>query len=150
MPTLEELLPLMFTAHPWHGIDPGKPERITAYVEISPEDPVKWELDKPSGLLKVDRVQRTSSLPPCLYGFIPRSYCAEKVAARTKGKANAGDGDPMDICVLGEAQIPKGDFLLAARPIGGLRVIDNRTPDGKIVAGLGTDLLFRAKKEIEE
>ncbi|HZH02316.1 MAG TPA: hypothetical protein VEY30_00950, partial [Myxococcaceae bacterium] len=61
---LEELISLMFQAHPWHGVLPGEkaPERVTAYVEIVPTDTVKYELDKATGHLKIDRPQRYSSI----------------------------------------------------------------------------------------
>ena len=69
---LERLLGLMFQAHPWHGIPPGgeAPAVVNVYVEIVPTDAVKYELDKASGHLTIDRPQRFSSFPPTLYGFI--------------------------------------------------------------------------------
>src|SRR5688572_28357254 len=68
---LQHLLAQVFQAHPWHGVSPSETEGfVNAYVEIVPTEPVKYELDKPTGLLRLDRPQRFSSLPPNLYGFI--------------------------------------------------------------------------------
>jgi hypothetical protein len=66
--------PLEYRPHPWHGVDPGKrfPEIVRAYIEIVPTDGVKYEIDKHSGYLMVDRPQRFSSFCPTLYGFVPR------------------------------------------------------------------------------
>ena len=75
--------PLAFRPHPWHGIEPGPrcPEIVTAYIEIVPTDGVKYEIDKHSGYLKIDRPQRFSTVCPTLYGFVPRTFCGEAVAA---------------------------------------------------------------------
>src|SRR2546421_599367 len=105
---LERLLALMFQAHPWHGITAGEgaPEVVNAYIEIVPTDAVKYELDKASGHLRLDRPQRFSSFPPTLYGFIPQTFCGDRVAELSRefigvgGQEIRGDGDPMDICVL--------------------------------------------------
>jgi inorganic pyrophosphatase len=61
--------------HPWHGLEPGPdaPSSVIAYIEITPFDFVKYEVDKKTGYLRVDRPHRTSSLPPTLYGFVPRT-----------------------------------------------------------------------------
>ena len=69
-------------AHPWHGIKPGDnaPTIVTAFIEIVPSDTVKYEIDKESGYLKIDRPQKFSNMIPTLYGFIPQTYCAEKIA----------------------------------------------------------------------
>ena len=77
------MLDLLFKSHPWHGVPIGEaaPERVTVYVEMVPTDTVKYELDKDTGLLKVDRPQKYSNVPPSLYGFVPRTLCAESVAA---------------------------------------------------------------------
>src|SRR5689334_7739553 len=78
-----ELLGLLFKAHPWHGVatGPDAPGVVTAYVELVPTDTVKYEIDKASGILKVDRPQQFSNVCPTLYGFIPRTFCGERVAA---------------------------------------------------------------------
>src|SRR5690349_17451340 len=83
---------------PGHGIEPGPkaPEVVTAYVEITPFDTVKYEVDKTNGYLRVDRPQRGTSSPPTLYGFVPRTYCAARVAAMGDPVAQRGDGDPLD------------------------------------------------------
>src|SRR5215210_8991 len=72
----------LFQAHPWHGVTPGPkmPELVNAYIEIVPTDAVKYELDKLSGHLRVDRPQRFSSMSPTLYGFIPQTFCGREVA----------------------------------------------------------------------
>ena len=67
-------------AHPWHGIDPGNPEEIRAFIEIVPTDTVKYEVDKITGYLSLDRPQKFSNIVPSLYGFIPRTDCGERRA----------------------------------------------------------------------
>lgn len=154
---LERLLALMFQAHPWHGITPGDdaPSVVNAYVEIVPTDAVKYELDKASGHLKVDRPQRFSSFPPTLYGFIPQTFCGDLVAELCRPKASdarciRGDGDPMDICVLTERPASHADFLVRARAIGGLRMIDGDEADDKIIAVLENDVTYGHIKDIGE
>jgi inorganic pyrophosphatase len=147
---LTELASMLFQAHPWHGVSPGDdaPTAVTAFIEIVPTDTVKYELDKRSGHLRLDRPQRYSSLPPTLYGFIPQTYCGDEIAAfctlRTGGttKVERGDGDPIDICVLTEKDFGHGDFLIRAKPIGGLRMIDGGEADDKIVAVLEGDVAY--------
>ena len=145
---LHDLFKLLFQAHPWHGVSPGEdaPRILNAYIEIVPTDPVKYELDKDSGHLRVDRPQRFSSLCPTLYGFIPQTFCgaevAELCAQRTGSVGIQGDGDPMDICVLTEKAFAHGGFLLRAKPIGGLRMIDGEQADDKIVAVLESDIVY--------
>jgi inorganic pyrophosphatase len=126
--------------HPWHGIEPGKkvPTYVTAYIEITPFDGIKYEIDKTSGYLKVDRPQATSSLPPCLYGFIPQTYCGDLVA-KLSPNTTGGDGDPLDICVLSERPITKSDVLVPSRVIGGFRMVDKGEADDKIIAVLEND-----------
>lgn len=147
---LGRLLGLMFQAHPWHGIPPltDAPGVVNAYVEIVPTDAVKYELDKASGHLRVDRPQRFSSFPPTLYGFIPQTFCGERVAqlCRRAGVEGAaairGDGDPMDICVLTERPAAHANFLVRARPVGGLRMIDGDEADDKIIAVMENDVAY--------
>ena len=103
--------------HPWHGLEAGRelPLWVNAYIEITPFDLIKYEVDKASGYLRVDRPQRTSSQPPSLYGFVPRTYCGAKVGALCPG-AERGDGDPLDICVLSRAADPaRRDHRAGAR-----------------------------------
>ena len=92
--------------HPWHGLSPGPnpPTELHAFIEITPFDLVKYEVDKASGYLRVDPSQKTSSLPPALYGFIPQTNAADRVAALMSGVQD-GDHDPLDICVLSERPI---------------------------------------------
>ena len=138
--------------HPWHGLaaGPDAPRVITAYVEITPSDPVKYELDKVTGYTRVDRPQRSSSHPPTIYGFIPRTYCSSRVAALSGPEAEKGDGDPLDVCVISERQIDRGDITLAARVVGGLQMIDDGEADDKIVAILQGDLFWGHVKELSD
>jgi inorganic pyrophosphatase len=146
---LENLLSLMFQAHPWHGIPPGKdaPGIVNAYVEIVPTDAVKYELDKVSGHLRIDRPQRFSSFPPTLYGFIPQTFCGDRVAELCREYLGGerqihGDGDPMDICVLTERPAAHANFLVRAKPVGGLRMVDGNEADDKIIAVLENDVAY--------
>ncbi|MGW8368238.1 MAG: inorganic pyrophosphatase [Gammaproteobacteria bacterium] len=126
--------------HPWHGLSPGDeaPGIVQAYIEITPFDTVKYEIDKITGYLRIDRPQATSSRPPMLYGFIPRTFCAQRVAAlNPEGKR--GDGDPLDICVICERPVSHADIVLDAKVIGGLPMIDNDEADDKIIAVLKND-----------
>ncbi len=146
--TLERLLAMRFAAHPWHGvpIGDGAPEEVMVYVEIVPTDSVKYELDKATGHLRIDRPQRYSSFSPTLYGFLPQTYCGESVGARCAERTGRGqvdgDGDPMDVCVLSERDVSHSGVLLRARPIGGLRMIDGNQADDKLIAVLDGDNTF--------
>lgn len=127
---------------------------VNAYIEIVPTDVVKYELDKESGHLKIDRPQRFSSLCPAPYGFIPQTFCGDEVgllcAARAGRDRIKGDGDPMDICVLTEKSLAHGNFLMTARPIGGLLMIDGNEADDKIIAVLESDLAYGHFKDISD
>ena len=129
--------------HPWHGLEigPNPPEVVHVFVEMTPFDTVKYEVDKVTGFLRVDRPQRTSSIPPNLYGFIPRTYCGDHVAKLMKG-VKKGDGDPLDICVISERAIAKSEVILNARVIGGIPMIDNGEADDKIIAVLDKDNIW--------
>ena len=129
--------------HPWHGLEPGRelPLYVNAYIEITPFDLIKYEVDKASGYLKVDRPQRTSSQPPSLYGFVPRTYCGANIAALCPG-AERGDGDPLDICVLSERPITRSEIIVPARVVGGLQLLDRGEADDKIIAVLEGDFLW--------
>jgi inorganic pyrophosphatase len=135
--------------HPWHGLEVGQspPERVNAYIEITPFDLMKYEVDKATGYLRVDRPQRTSSQPPTLYGFIPRTYCGRRVAELST-KAERGDGDPLDICVVSERPINRAEVILDARVVGGLHMIDGGEADDKIVAVLANDRFWSDVKDI--
>jgi inorganic pyrophosphatase len=109
-------------SHPWHDL-PNNPEHAAEYFNVVIEIPrgskVKYELDKPTGLLRVDRILYSSVIYPANYGFIPRSYC--------------GDGDPLDVLVLGnEPVVPLS--IMQARAIGFLRMLDEGQEDDKVIA----------------
>jgi inorganic pyrophosphatase len=139
--------------HPWHGLRahaPDSPEDVvTCYIEITTADTVKYELDKDTGFLMVDRPQRTTSSPPALYGFIPRTYCAEEVAKRCPD-VDIADGDPLDICVFSERHITRADILLNARVVGGIQMIDDGEADDKIVAVLEGDNIWGDVRDISD
>ena len=137
--------------HPWHGLTVGKdpPHVVHAYIEITPFDLVKYEVDKTTGYLRVDRPQRTSSQPPAMYGFIPRTYCGTRVGKLSKA-AQGGDGDPLDLCVISERPISKSEVILNARVVGGLQMIDGGEADDKIVAVLENDTIWREVDDISE
>ena len=137
--------------HPWHGLEvgPNPPHVVHAYIELSPFDLVKYEVDKSTGYLRVDRPQRTSSQPPALYGFIPRTYCGRRVHDIMPSSIK-GDGDPLDICVLSERPITKSEVILNARVIGGLPMLDNGEADDKIIAVLENDDLWTYVNDISE
>jgi inorganic pyrophosphatase len=153
---LEDALPFLYKRHPWHGVAIGgdAPRRVTAFIEIVPTDTVKYELDKATGYLKIDRPQKFSNVYPSLYGFLPQTYCGDETgrfcSERTGRPAIVGDGDPLDVCVLSERDISHGDILVQAIPIGGLRMIDGNEADDKIVAVLEGDAVYGGWLEIEE
>jgi inorganic pyrophosphatase len=137
--------------HPWHGLEVGKnpPCFVHAYIEITPFDLVKYEVDKITGYLRVDRPQRTSSRPPALYGFIPRTYCGPRVGTLCPG-SELGDGDPLDICVISERPITKSEVILDAKIVGGIQMIDRGEADDKIVAVLENDGFWGEVADISE
>ncbi|MDC4206152.1 MAG: inorganic pyrophosphatase [Candidatus Manganitrophus sp.] len=137
--------------HPWHGLEvgPNPPSLVHAYIEITPFDTVKYELDKVTGYLHVDRPQRSSALPPSLYGFVPRTYCGRRVGALMRN-AKIGDRDPLDICVLSERPIDRSDVILQARVVGGLPMLDDGEADDKIIAVIKNDHLWSDVKDISE
>ena len=146
----------LFRAHPWHGVAIGDqaPSVVTAYIEIVPSDTVKYELDKPTGHMKVDRPQKFSNVYPTLYGLIPQTYCGQRAADFCMEQASrqgiVGDADPLDICVLAEKSITHGDILLPVTPIGGLRMIDGNEADDKIIAVMHGDAIYGHMKDIYE
>lgn len=146
----------MYRSHPWHGMPIGEksPEVVNAYIEMVPTDTVKYELDKATGILKVDRPQKYSSLCPCLYGLLPQTYCGPLVAKYCNEKTGkdeiVGDKDPLDICVLTENAIPRGDIMLTVRPIGGFRLLDGEEADDKIIAVLARDYIYGELSDISE
>ncbi|PKM12987.1 MAG: inorganic pyrophosphatase [Gammaproteobacteria bacterium HGW-Gammaproteobacteria-3] len=146
----------LYSAHPWHGIDVGEnaPDIVTAFIEIVPSDTVKYEIDKSSGYLKIDRPQKFSNTVPTLYGFIPQTYCAERVAEYAQEKSGQivakGDGDPLDICVLSERMVTHGNIIVPAIPVGGFRLLDKGEADDKIIAVMKGDEFYRQWSDISD
>ncbi|MBU0985110.1 MAG: inorganic diphosphatase [candidate division Zixibacteria bacterium] len=108
--------------HPWHDI-PAMPDDkgdvFHAVIEISRGSKVKYELDKPTGLIRVDRILFSSVMYPANYGFVPRTYC--------------DDDDPLDVLVLNsEPVLPLS--ILRARAIGLMRMTDGGKEDDKLIA----------------
>ncbi len=137
--------------HPWHGLEvgPDPPRIVHAYIEITPFDVVKYEIDKVTGYMEVDRPQRTSSLPPTLYGFVPRTYCGERVKALSP-LALRGDGDPLDICVISERPLTRSEVVLRARVVGGLQALDGGEADDKMFAVLDNDEFWRHAFDVSD
>jgi len=137
--------------HPWHGLEtgPNPPDLVYAYIEMTPFDHIKYEVDKSTGYLYVDRPQRTSSLTPTLYGFIPRTYCGSRVKVHSQG-AERGDGDPLDICVVSERPINRSEIFLNAVVVGVLQLLDHGEADDKIIAVLENDHIYGHHRSIEE
>lgn len=107
--------------HPWHDVEVGDkaPEIVTVIIEVPKGSKNKYELDKKSGLLKVDRVLYSSVHYPANYGFIPQSYC--------------DDHDPLDVLVLGQLEVAPLT-IMEARPIGVMKMMDQGEADDKIIA----------------
>jgi inorganic pyrophosphatase len=153
---LVKLFEQKFVAHPWHGVTLGEnaPNEVKAYIEINPSDQIKYEIDKPSGHIFIDRPQKYSNIVPALYGFVPQTYCDTLVAdycMKHSGKTNiVGDADPLDIIVLSERIIDRGDILVDCIPVGGFRMIDGGEADDKIIAVLKDDQAYGKMKNIEE
>lgn len=137
--------------HPWHGLETGNdpPRIVRAYIEITPFDLVKYEVDKTTGYLLVDRPQRGSSQPPTLYGFIPRTFCGKRVKELSP-HAEQGDGDPLDICVVSERPINRSEMLLNARVVGGLQIVDHGEADDKIISILENDNFWGTAEDISD
>ena len=129
--------------HPWHGLSAGvaPPARLNAFIELTPHDLVKYEIDKDSGYLRLDRPQRTSAHPPSLYGFVPRTFSGQRVAKLMHG-ADVGDGDPLDICILCERPVTRAEILVEARLVGGLPMVDEGEADDKLIAVLESDNIW--------
>ena len=149
-------LGLRYQSHPWHGVNIGEnaPEEVMSFIEMTPSDSVKYEIDKESGYIKVDRPQKFSNIVPALYGFLPQTYCSDEVAEycmQQTGKANIlGDNDPLDICVLTERNITHGNIIVPAIPIGGFRMIDDGEADDKIIAVLKGDEVYEKWNDIQD
>ena len=153
---LTRLMGLRYKSHPWHGVEPGPnaPDDLMCFIEMVSTDAVKYEVDKESGYLRIDRPQKYSSLLPALYGFIPQTYSGDGVAKRANDSLKRGeikgDGDPVDICVLSEKLITHGDILVHCRPIGGFRMIDHDEADDKIIAVMIGDYIYGHYEDVSE
>jgi inorganic pyrophosphatase len=126
------------TAHPWHDL-PNNPDHIDEFfncvIEIPRGSKVKYELDKPTGMLRVDRILYSAVMYPCNYGFLPRTYC--------------GDGDPLDVLVLGyEPVYPMS--ILQARAIGVMHMTDQGASDDKLIAVHVNDPVSSTFRDISE
>ena len=123
--------------HPWHGVDKGTnpPKIVSAIIEVPKGSKTKYELDKESGLLRVDRILYSAVHYPANYGFIPRTYC--------------DDNDPLDILVLGQdVVVPM--CIMRARPIGVMKMIDQGEADDKIIAVHADDPEYAHYSSIDE
>ena len=140
-----------FRPHPWHGLSRGKdaPGEVEAFIELTPFDVIKYETDKKTGYLRVDRPQRTSATPPTPYGFVPRTWCGERVAALSP-TSTRGDLDPLDICVLTERPVNRTEIILQTRVIGGICMIDDGEADDKIIAVMQRDAVYGNAVDIGE
>ncbi len=156
MDPIGKLMGLRYKSHPWHGVEigPDAPDLVICFIEMVPRDTVKYEVDKITGYLKIDRPQKYSNSVPALYGFIPQTFSGERVAElgreRTGNDNIVGDADPIDICVLTEKEITHGDILVRARPIGGFRMIDHNQADDKLIAVMNNDALYEDYREISD
>ena len=153
--SLWKLMGVLYKPHPWHGVSPGEgaPETLLCFVEVVPSDTVKYEIDKVSGYLKLDRPQKYSSICPALYGFVPQTLCAERVAGLSSeriGRSVEGDGDPLDICILTDRPVQHGNLLVECMPVGGLRMVDNDEADDKIIAVLKNDAAYGSMRDVGE
>jgi inorganic pyrophosphatase len=140
-----------FRPHPWHGLDvgPAPPDVVNAFIEITPFDLMKYEVDKVTGYLHIDRPQRSSAQHPTLYGFVPRTYCGERVRKLAPG-SKRGDGDPLDICILSERVIARNEILVRGRVIGGLQMIDHGEADDKLIGVLENDYVWGSARDISD
>src|SRR5215470_1084718 len=140
-----------FRQHPWHGLDvcPDPPAILNAFIEITPFDLMKYEVDKVSGYLRIDRPKRSSAQHPTLYGFVPRTYCGDRVRALAPS-ARRGDGDPLDICVLSERAIARNEIIVRSRVIGGLQMIDGGEADDKIISVLENDYVWGGARNVTD
>jgi inorganic pyrophosphatase len=131
------LIGLAQDKHPWHQVSPGKeaPETVTAVIEIPKGTRGKYEVDKTTGLIKLDRVIQTSMVYPANYGFIPQSYC--------------GDKDPLDILVICSVDLEPLS-LVDAKVIGVMSMTDSGEQDDKIIAVAKNDMEYNHINDISE
>ncbi len=127
----------MAQSHPWHDVPVGSdaPDIIQAVIEIPQGSKVKYELDKKTGLLRVDRMLHSSVIYPANYGFVPRSY--------------AEDFDPLDVLVLAQETVDPL-CILRARPIGMMSMLDEDQEDAKIICINVDDPAFNDYWHIKE
>ena len=115
---------------------------------------MKYEVDKDSGYLSIDRPQKYSNVIPALYGFLPQTYSGQQVAELCNKALErtdiVGDGDPVDICILTEKDIVHGDLLVKCRPIGGFRLLDNDEADDKLIAVMRDDAIYGKYHRIQD
>ena len=123
--------------HPWHSVSPGEnsPESVTAIIEIPKGSKAKYEIDKDTGLLRLDRMLFSSVMYPANYGFIPQTYC--------------DDHDPLDILVLCSADVYPLS-MIEAKVIGVMHMVDNGEQDDKIIAVAANDPSVNHYNDIEE
>ncbi len=127
----------MTNHHPWHSISPGEdaPECVTAIIEIPKGSKAKYEIDKDSGLLKLDRILFSSVMYPANYGFIPQTYCDDK--------------DPLDILVLCSSDVYPMS-IIDAKVIGVMHMVDNGEQDDKIIAVAANDMSVNYINDLAE
>lgn len=123
--------------HPWHDVNRGNhiPDLVNGIIEIPKGTRAKYELDKDSGLLMLDRVLYSSVYYPANYGFIPRTYCDDK--------------DPLDILVLSQIDIVPL-CIVEAKIIGVMRMLDNNEADDKLIAVASGDPSVNHYNDISE
>src|SRR5690625_6004445 len=109
-----------------------------ALIDVTSFDAIKYEVYKLTGYMRVVSPQQSSSMPPSLYGFIPRTYRGDRIGALSD-HTEVGDGDPLDICVLSERPIDRSEVILSTRVIGGLHMIDRGEASDKVVSGTEKD-----------
>lgn len=127
----------MTTTNPWHSVSPGEnaPKIVNAIIEIPKGSRAKYELDKESGLLKLDRVLYSSVYYPANYGFIPQSYC--------------DDHDPLDILVISQVDcVPM--CMIEAKVIGVMQMVDGGEADDKVIAVAANDMSVNHINDISE
>jgi inorganic pyrophosphatase len=123
--------------HPWHDVPiPDDPSAwFPVYIEIPKGSKVKYELDKETGLLRVDRILYSAVHYPANYGFVPRTYCE--------------DGDPLDVLVLGQEEVVP-QVLLRARAIGAMSMRDDKGPDDKLMAVHVDDPEYQSYRSLDD
>src|SRR5665213_3288005 len=123
--------------HPWHNVEVGDqaPQLLNCVIEVPKGSKVKYELDKKSGLIIVDRILFSSVHYPANYGFVPQTYCA--------------DNDPLDILVLGQEEVVPLS-IMRAKPIGVMKMTDQGEADDKIIAVHADDPEYNHYNSITE